>query len=113
MAYHVVYSGELREKIATIVNKAKPIGLVKELKRTLLILNERLTQTPVVSGEPRYSMKHVELTVYDTSYDNMAVRYAVDEAGRNVLVMWFVLYGRHPYPAEFETILNPIKPSGS
>ena len=113
MAFHVVYSGELRQKIATILNKAKPLGQAKELGRTFSILHERMTQAPVASGEPRYSMKHVDLKVYDTSYDNLAVRYAVDEAGKNVLVMWFVLYGRHPYPAEFETILNPKKPSGS
>ena len=107
MGYSVVHSEVMRQRVETALKMARKHGLLAELKRNLLTLHERMAQSPVEAGELRYTMKYVNLAVFDMAFENIAVRYAVDQDESNVFVMNYRLYGRHPFPDEIDAILNP------
>jgi hypothetical protein len=109
MSFRVIYSGTWRQRVERLLIAAKSAGFVREIKNGFAELHHIMERDPIGFGEPLYRLKHVGLTVYVVARRYVAVNYAVDEDRKIVYVMMFALNGKHPYPPEFEEILNPKK----
>jgi hypothetical protein len=110
MLFRAIYSEVWRQRIEQLLIEAKSVGVVREIKDVLSQLNEIMEQDPIGFGEPLYRLKYVGLTAFVVVRRYMAVDYSVDEDRKLVYVMRFSFSGNHPYPPEFEEILNPKKP---
>ena len=107
MAFQVVYPGVWLDKVRILLSKATNVDLKNELQAALTGLHDKMSQSPMESGEPIYKLKHVKLTVYVMVYRYVSAKYAVDEDKKIVFLLRFALATGHPYPPEFEEILNP------
>ena len=109
MSYRVIYSGVWRQRVERLLIAAQSASLVHPIKTALVQLHEIMEHDPVGSGEPLYRLKHAGLMVYIVVRRYVSVNFAVDEDRNLVYVMKFSFSGNHPYPPEFEEILNPKK----
>jgi len=104
--FRVAFHHEPDQKIRQLAKLPRTSSPVQGFWQELAGLVQEISESPLELGEPKFDYKHVKMRSYLALRNFIAIQYAVNEEFQFVLVGKISLSGNHPYPAEFEKVLN-------
>ena len=84
--YQVVYSGRARIALKGLLQKAKDLGWLAEVKAAVKKIDGYLQTPPATFGEPVYELPDAHLQVRKGVVSPLVITYGVDEANHLVHV---------------------------
>jgi hypothetical protein len=88
--YQVVVSGEVQERLKNLHRKAKDKGQGARVLTAVKQIVARLRTDPLDFGEPRFSLRHLNLEVRVATMPPLLVVYGVHTERRTVFVRDFL-----------------------
>jgi hypothetical protein len=93
--YRVIGAEVVREALRGLKRLADVAGERDKFLTSANRIVERLGTDPLVFGEPRFDLQHLQLQVRVGVYGNLTVQYAVDEERHIVYILKLMLFGGH------------------
>lgn len=104
--FRLTLNNEVDQRIRRMVKIPNLTSSAHQFWSAMANLQEQIAANPVEIGEAKYDYKHVKLRSYQVVRSFIAFQYAVSEEHAFVFVEKITLCGNHPYPPQYEEILN-------